>query len=60
MTPALPRCKACRSPLELRQTCLNIFWYCLACGGKHEIEEYPEYIDDALEERLANVYCNRI
>jgi ribosomal protein L37AE/L43A len=60
MATAPPRCKSCSAGLELRQTCLKIFWHCPACGEDLPLEAFPERIDDAMEERLANVRCNRI
>lgn len=60
MIPAIPCCKACQTSLKLKQTCLNIFWHCPACGKKHPLETFPEQIDDEMEARLANVHCNRI
>jgi ribosomal protein L37AE/L43A len=60
MATASPHCKTCQKPLNLQQTCLNVFWHCLNCGKNYFIEEYPEFIDDTMAERLANVRCNRI
>lgn len=60
MTSVPPRCTSCSAALTLQQTCLRIFWHCPACGKNLPIEAFPELIDDAMEERLANVRCNRI
>lgn len=60
MSSTSPSCKNCQASLQLQRTCLNIFWHCPSCGRNHTIEEYPEFIDDTMEERLAYVRCNRI
>ncbi|MGD9211119.1 MAG: dual CXXC motif small (seleno)protein [Desulfobacteraceae bacterium] len=60
MPPTLPNCEACQTSLEIKQTCLSIFWYCPVCGSRHPLEDFPEYIDDDMEVRLADVHCNRI
>ncbi len=53
-------CPKCGGPLIIQQVCPRIFICCDDCNGLYPVEDFAGAIDDELEERLADVPCNRI
>ncbi len=54
------RCRRCRTPLELRRTCTAVTLCCRACGAEYPVADFRERIDEAVEESLADIPCDRL
>lgn len=55
---AIP-CKDCETPLLAERTCHEVFLSCPTCGKSVDVAEYLDQMDDALEEFIGNVPCDR-
>ncbi len=54
------RCRRCRTPLELRRSCTAVTLRCGACGAEYPLADFRERIDEAVEESLADIPCDRL
>ncbi len=53
-------CRACGKPLVAERSCRRVILTCPHCRCSYELTEYSDAIDDALEEFMACVPCDRI
>lgn len=53
-------CPNCPDKLHIVRTCHEVFMRCPSCGAEFPLQEYIRQADDAMENFLENVYCNRI
>lgn len=58
--PTTLPCRHCDGRVEARRTCFQVYLQCPNCGASFPVEEYVHSMDEALEDYLENVYCNRI
>ena len=53
-------CPQCSEKLRIARTCHEVFMRCPGCGRHFDLAEYISKADEAMEEFLASVYCDRI
>ncbi len=53
-------CKECGEPLVAERSCRRVILTCGRCRCSYELAEYAEAIDEALEEFLGSVPCDRV
>ena len=53
-------CKECGTPLEARRSCFRAYMRCETCGKDYELNDYVKDMDDALEEFLEAINCDRV
>ncbi|THB66475.1 MAG: hypothetical protein D6E12_10515 [Desulfovibrio sp.] len=58
--PTTMPCRKCGHNVEARRTCFTVYLSCPDCGSRFEVEEYVQDMDEAFEDYLENVFCNRI
>lgn len=58
--PTTMPCRACGRHVEARRTCFQVYLHCPDCGAQFPVEDYLQCMDEALEEYLGSVYCDRI
>lgn len=52
-------CRQCNTPLVAERSCHKVFLTCPSCGKTVDVAEYAEVMDEALEEFIGNVPCDR-
>ncbi|GFM34246.1 hypothetical protein LN040_04100 [Desulfovibrio subterraneus] len=53
-------CKHCGNPLTVVRSCQVVYMQCEHCKKKGELNDYIAQMDDALEEFMEGVYCDRV
>lgn len=53
-------CHECNGRLDVERTCHTVYMHCTECKKDFPVQEYIKEMDDALEEFMEGVYCNRI
>lgn len=53
-------CPDCGQKLHIGRTCHEVFMHCPACKKKFTLREFIGKADQAMENFLENVYCDRI
>ncbi len=53
-------CRACGKALVAERSCRRVILTCTSCRCSYELTEYTESIDEALEEFMACVPCDRV
>ena len=54
------RCKHCGTPLFIERSCHEVHMFCPKCGKAFPLSEYIALADEAMEEFLNSVYCDRM
>ena len=52
-------CEECATPLLAERTCHKVFLSCPSCKKSVSVTEYLNKMDDALEDFIGNVPCDR-
>ena len=52
-------CKKCQKPLVVERSCQSVALVCEHCGARGTLNEYIDKMDDALEEFMEGVFCDR-
>ena len=53
-------CKHCGMPLFIERSCHEVHMFCPKCGKAFPLSEYIALADEAMEEFLSSVYCDRM
>lgn len=53
-------CPDCGEKLEIARSCHEVFMRCKQCKKTWPIKEYIHNADEAMEQFLENVYCDRM
>ncbi|MCA1945978.1 MAG: hypothetical protein LDL30_11975 [Desulfovibrio sp.] len=53
-------CERCQQPLMARRGCQQVTLHCEGCKASFPLLKYSQRMDEALEEFLENVYCDRM
>lgn len=53
-------CHTCGQPLRVERTCHEVFMRCETCSKSFDINEYIPEMDDAMEQFMEGVYCDRV
>lgn len=53
-------CPNCNKNLEIARSCHEVFMRCQNCRGKWPLKDFIQNADQAMEEFLENVYCDRM
>lgn len=53
-------CKDCGKPVTAHRYCREVRIECPDCGAAFSLEQYVPQMDQALEDFLENVYCDRM
>lgn len=53
-------CKHCRTPLIAERSCRRVTLSCPQCRVSFDLLDYADQMDEALEDFLGQVPCNRI
>lgn len=53
-------CSCCSAPLEARRSCHEVTLYCPSCKRTFPVQDYIKKMDEALENFLEALQCNRI
>jgi hypothetical protein len=53
-------CKNCDTALKVKRSCQHVYMQCDSCGTRGDINEYLSQMDDAMEEFMEGVYCDRV
>lgn len=53
-------CAHCSQPLIAKRSCHHAYLHCDACSKDYEIQEYIKEMDEALEEFLEAINCDRV
>jgi hypothetical protein len=52
-------CKQCQKPLVARRTCHEAYLYCEHCARESPVSAYSAQMDDALEQFIESLNCDR-
>ena len=53
-------CKKCNGPLELERAGPYVYLRCKDCSARYPLNKLWEFMDEGLEEKLANIPCDRV
>lgn len=53
-------CERCQQPLTAQRSCQEVVLRCMACKAQFSLAKYSQRMDEALEQFLENVYCDRM
>ncbi len=53
-------CKHCGTPLFIERSCREVHMFCPTCGKRFPVAEYIAQADEAMENFLDQVYCDRM
>ncbi|GAB7080416.1 dual CXXC motif small (seleno)protein [Megalodesulfovibrio paquesii] len=53
-------CERCEQPLSAQRGCQEVTLRCAGCGAQYPLTKYSQRMDEALEQFLENVYCDRM
>ncbi len=53
-------CHKCGEPLRCERTCHEVYMRCEKCNERFEAAEYIPEMDDAMEDFMSAVYCDRV
>lgn len=53
-------CKVCKTPLKAERSCRKVILTCCTCRTTVDVSEYADRMDEALEDFLAQLPCDRI
>ena len=53
-------CRECGKPVIIERSCHEAHLTCPACGKSYPIQEYIREADEAMEDFLNHVYCDRM
>ena len=53
-------CRQCKTSLVAERSCRRVTLNCPNCRSSADVSEYADQVDEALEEFMANVPCDRI
>lgn len=53
-------CDRCQAPLTARRGCREVTLECETCKARFPLEAYSRRMDEALEQFLENVFCDRM
>ena len=53
-------CPSCGKPLTIERSCREVRMRCPACGKSFPLKDFIGQADEAMEQFLENVYCDRI
>lgn len=53
-------CSLCSTPLKAERACREVTLYCERCDKRFAVRDYFSQMDDALEDFLAAVPCDRV
>lgn len=54
------KCHVCQHPLIVQRACRQVSLHCEKCGKDFPLQQYIPEMDDALEQFMENVYCDRV
>ena len=52
-------CRQCKAPLVAERSCRKVTLTCPSCGVSVDVVEYADAMDNALEDFMGNVPCDR-
>lgn len=53
------RCRQCKTPLIAERSCRKVTLACPSCRAIVDVAEYADAVDDALEDFMGSVPCDR-
>ncbi|MBD5646582.1 MAG: hypothetical protein HDQ89_02815 [Desulfovibrio sp.] len=53
-------CPSCGAPLTIERSCREVRMRCPGCGKSFPLKDFIGNADEAMEQFLENVYCDRI
>lgn len=53
-------CAVCKKPLMARRTCHHAYLQCEHCRKDYQVQEYIKDMDEALEDFLEAINCDRV
>lgn len=53
-------CHQCGQALMVERSCQEVYMWCAHCKKRFEATEYIPEMDDAMEEFMEGVYCDRV
>lgn len=53
-------CHVCAEPLKVERTCHEVFMRCETCRKTYPVSDYVGEMDDAMENFMEGVYCDRV
>lgn len=53
-------CKKCEKPLSIKRSCQYVYMECEHCKTRSELNDYIAQMDDAMEEFMEGVFCDRV
>lgn len=53
-------CPRCGTPLLIERACREVHMRCPACNTQYPLRDFIGQADEAMEQFLENVYCDRI
>ena len=55
-----PLCDRCNHRLTLRRTCTSITFHCPQCSKTYPLARFIHLLDEAMEQELGGVRCDRL
>ncbi len=54
------KCHECSGILHAERSCHEVYLRCTKCNAVRPVQEYIRDMDDALEQFMENVFCDRV